>query len=119
MLTKSRFSSVEFPSPFTRTTPHTCNYLVVLRSFADIDVRFLYTDLKNCTQGMIEVFTRHAYGPTATICNAEDAQEVLHIKDVAFSIRYTVKVPGLRGFALVMSDECGIGKELSRDGTCI
>ena len=58
-------------------------------------------------------------GPIATICNAEDAQKVIHIKDFLFDIRYTVNVPGLRGFAVVINDKCGIRKELSRNGTCI
>ena len=57
--------------------------------------------------------------PIATICNAEDAQEVLHIKEFLFNIRYTIKVPGLRGFAVVLSNKCANGKELSRNGTCI
>ena len=58
-------------------------------------------------------------GPIATICNAEDAQKVLHVEDFLFDIRYTVKVPGLRGFAAVWRDKCANGKELSRNGNCV
>ena len=55
----------------------------------------------------------------ATICNAEDAMNALSVPDFLFNIRYTIKVPGLRGFSVVLNDKCKNGKELSRNGDCI
>ena len=66
---------------------------------------------------MIEVYTH--VGNVATICNAEDAQNALSVPDFLFNIRYTIKVPGLRGFSVVLNDKCKNGKELSRNGDCI
>ena len=82
-----------------------------------MDLRFLYTDLKNCSQGTIEIY--EYIKKVATICSAEDAQQVFRIRDFAMSLVYTIKVPGLRGFTAVLNNRCSLGKELSRNGTCI
>ena len=87
LITSSKFSSGGFPAAYTGNTPRTCTYLVAnLQTFSHTDLRFLFTDLKNCTQGMIEVYTH--VGNVATICNAEDAQNALSVPDFLFT-KYT------------------------------
>ena len=117
LITSSKFSSGGFPAAYTGNTPRTCTYLVAnLQTFSHTDLRFLFTDLKNCTQGMIEVYTH--VGNVATICNAEDAQNALSVPDFLFNIRYTIKVPGLRGFSVVLNDKCKNEMEIAYRFVC-
>ena len=113
------FASVGFPAAYNGNTPQICRYLIWnIRTSAHIDLKFLYTDLKNCSQGTIEVY-EYTTNKVATICNADDAQQVFRVNDFVMSIVYTIKVPGLRGFTAVLNGRCSHGKELSRNGTCI
>ena len=105
-----------FPAAYNGSTPQMCRYLI-WNIRTHIDLRFLYTDLKNCSQGTIEVY--EYVNKVATICNADDAQQVFRVNDFVMNIVYTIKVPGLRGFTAVLNGRCSHRKELSRNGTCI
>ena len=115
-----KFASVGFPGAYNGSTPLRCRYLIWnIKTSNPMDLRFLYTDLKNCSQGMIELFDYTGRNKMATICSAEDAQHVFKIRDFMMSLVYTIKIPGLRGFTAVLNNRCSLGKELSRNGTCI
>ena len=107
-------------STFYNGDAHNCEYQIGnIATFRDMHFRVIYTDLKNCSQGKIEIYS--GLGDTkrkiTTICSARDAEKtVIHIPDILMTVVYDIKVTGMRGFRAVVRDRCSQGQRPTRDG---
>ena len=107
-------------STFYNGEPHNCEYKIAnIETFKNMQFRVIYTDLQNCSQGKIEIFSGLGATKTrlTTICSARDAEKtIVHVNDIFMTVVYNIKVTGLRGFRAVVRDICNEGHRPTRDG---